>query len=224
MRLYGAAASPYVMRVVMFARLKGIPFEWPEVPGGNPRSAEYHALNPLGKVPGLVVDGDMIPESAVICEYLEDAFPEPPGLPGDTRGRTTSRLVARITDLYLSPAFQQLLPNLDPARRDEARIGDTAAMLTKAFRALDFYMDAGPFCAGPAPTLGDCALGPYLQLYKRMIFPAFASIPDPTGGGRLATWWRALQAHALCRACLDEYAAAVDAFLEQNAATLSQHR
>lgn len=223
MRLFGAAASPYVMRVVMFARLKGVAFDWPPVPGGNPRSAEYHVLNPLGKVPGLVVDGDMIPESEVICEYLEDAYTARPGLPADARGRTTSRLVARITDLYISPNFRPLLPHLNPDVRDQAEVDRIGGEFAKAFRALEFYMGPGPFCVDSEPTLGDCTLGPYLQLLKHVIFPAFESIPDPTRDGRLGAWWRALQGHGLCKDCLDEYGAAVDAFMVENAATLSEH-
>lgn len=224
MQLFGAAASPYVFRVVMFARLKGLTLDWPPVPGGDPRSAEYHALNPLGKVPGLVVDGDMIPESEVICEYLQDAYPERPGLPADVQGRTTSRLVARITDLYISPNFRPLLPFLDPAARDGPEVDRIGAELAKAFRALEFYMGAGPFCVGTEPTLGDCALGPYLRLLKNVIFPAFESIPDPTKAGRLGAWWGALHGDELCRQCLDEYGAAVDAFMAENAATLAEHR
>ena len=166
----------------------------------------------------------MIPESEVICEYLEAAYPDPPGLPADVRGRTTSRLVARITDLYISPNFRPLLPHLDSKTRDAAEVERIAGELAKAFRSLAFYMGPGPFCVGAVPTLGDCALGPYVQLLKHMIFPAFESIPDPTEDRRLATWWQALQDDAMCKACLDEYDAAVDAFLAENAATLSEHR
>ena len=50
MKLYGAAASPYVTRVIMFARLKGVELQRPPVPGGNPRSDEFHTINPIGKV------------------------------------------------------------------------------------------------------------------------------------------------------------------------------
>ncbi len=224
MKLYGDPASPYVTRVIMFARLKGVPLERPPVPGDNPRSPDYHALNPLGKVPGLELDGRMIPESEVICEYLEEAFPEPPGLPVGVLDRMTSRLVARITDLYISPQFRPLLPYLDPARRDAPEVAERAAALAKAFRALDYYMGPGPFCVGARPTLGDCALGPYVELLKRVVFPAFPTIADPTArAGRLATWWQAMQADALCRASLEEYGAAVDAFMRANADTLLQH-
>ena len=225
MQLYGDPASPYVTRVILFARLKGLILGRPPVPGDNPRSAAYHQLNPIGKVPGLMVDGRMVPESAVICDYLEDAFPEPAGLPAAPFDRATSRLVARITDLYISPQFQPLLPHLDPARRDPAAVVPLAAELDKAFRSLAYFMGPGPFCVAGEPTLGDCTLGPYMQLLKNVIFPVFDSIPDPTvGEGRLVHWWQALQGHALCREELDAYGEVVDVFMAANRERLHEHR
>jgi len=225
MKLYGDSASPYVTRVIMFARLKGVDLARPPVPGGNPRTEDYRAINPLGKVPGLEIDGDMLPESEVICEYLEEAYPDVAGFPTDLRDRATSRLVARITDLYISPFFRPLLPHLDPARRDQSEVDRIGAELSKAFRGLAHYMGPGPFCVATEPTLGDCALGPYIKLLKNVVFPVFESIPDPTAKpGRLLTWWQAMQDHELCKACLDEYGAAVDDFMQENAATLHEHR
>lgn len=226
MQLYGDPASPYVTRVILCARLKSIALERPAVPGGNPRSADYHALNPLGKVSGLVLDdGTMLPESEVICEYLEAAFPQPPLLPEEPRAAATARLVARITDLYISPCFGPLLPHLDPARRDPAAVAPLAAQLAKAFRSLAVYMGPGPLAVGATPTLGDCALGPYLQLLKNTIFPVFPEIPDPTEpAGRLRDWWQALRAQPELREGLDEYDAVVSAFMEANRETLLEHR
>ncbi|UCG72967.1 MAG: glutathione S-transferase family protein [Chromatiales bacterium] len=226
MQLYGALASPYVTRVILFARLKGIALQRPPVPGDNPRSAEYHAINPIGKVPGLELqDGRLIPESAVICEFLEEAYPDPPGLPTAPLDRMISRLVARITDLYISPRFQPLLPHLDKTRRDQLAVDEIGAGLAKAFAALDHFMGPGPFCVGTVPTLGDCALGTYVQLLKHVVFPAFDSIADPTGGqGRLVDWWQAMQGHAVCGQVLDEYGQAVDEFMAANRETLHEHR
>lgn len=224
MKLYGATASPYVTRVIMFARLKGVELQRPPVPGGNPRSDEFHAINPIGKVPSLDLDGYIIPESEVICEYLEEAYPDVAGLPADNKDRATSRLVARITDLYISPNFGPLLPHLNPASRDQSEVDRIAAELDKAFRSLAHYMGPGPFCVESVPTLGDCALGPYIKLLKNVVFTAF-EIPDPTDGdGRLATWWQAMKAHDMCRASLDEYGALVDAFMRANKATITEHR
>jgi glutathione S-transferase len=224
LEVIGDPASPYVTRVLMFARLKAIEIARPPVPGGNPRSAEYHAINPLGKVPGLLIDGEMLPESEVICEFLEDAFPERAGLPLTPRDRATSRLAARITDLYISPDFGSLLPQLDPHGRDATEVRRVADVYARAFRSLAFYMGPGPFCVGSVPTLGDCALGPYIKLLQQLGFPDFPELADPTAvPGRLADWWQALQSHALCRAALDEYGEAVAAFLRENRATITRH-
>lgn len=50
---------------------------------GETHTTAYLALNPKGKVPTLVVDGRPIVESTVICEYIDDAFPEKPLRPVD---------------------------------------------------------------------------------------------------------------------------------------------
>ena len=55
MKLYGALASPYVARVVMCARLKGIDLPLESAPGGM-GSDEYKQINPIGKIPSLAVD------------------------------------------------------------------------------------------------------------------------------------------------------------------------
>jgi glutathione S-transferase len=44
-------------------------------PGGTSKSAEFLALNPMGKVPTLVHDGRVVTEAAAICAYCADAFP-----------------------------------------------------------------------------------------------------------------------------------------------------
>ena len=91
MKLYGGLASPYVARVVLFARLKGLALV-PQMPAGGLKSADYLAKNPMGKMPALEVDGTVIPESEVICEYLEDVYPDSGGLLGTPLERTRARL------------------------------------------------------------------------------------------------------------------------------------
>ena len=96
MKLYGAIASPFVARVVMLARLKGIDLPLERALGGGLRSEEYRAFNPISKMPSLEVDGRCIAESEVICEYLEEVYPDPPLLPADPILRAHSRMVSRF--------------------------------------------------------------------------------------------------------------------------------
>ena len=49
--------------------------------GGEMKSPEYLAINPMGKVPAIVHAGQVVTECAAICAYLADAFPEAGLLP-----------------------------------------------------------------------------------------------------------------------------------------------
>ena len=213
MKLYGAIASPYVTRVVMFARIKGVELELADAPGG-PRSDQYKAINPIAKIPALEVDGKVIAESEVICEYLEDAYPTPSGLPADPMGRAASRMVSRIVDLYLAPFTSKMVPQVNPAKRDQLVVDENMAAFSKAFGYLEHYMGSGPFAVGATPTLGDCSAAPYIMLMKKLVFANFNDIQDPTEvDGRLAEWWHAIQSHDVCAATVAEYGTAVDGFL-----------
>ncbi len=58
---------------------------------GDAQKPDYVELNPNAVVPTLVHDGRVVSESTVICEYLDDAFPEPPLRPADPFSRARMR-------------------------------------------------------------------------------------------------------------------------------------
>jgi ganglioside-induced differentiation-associated protein 1 len=60
--------------------------------------ARYLTLNRRGIVPTLVHDGKAIVESTLICEYLDDTFPEPRLIPSDPWQRTRMRLWSKMVD------------------------------------------------------------------------------------------------------------------------------
>ncbi len=211
MKLYGALASPYVARVLLFAKLKGVDLPQADLPGGRPSSDEYKLFTPIGKIPSLDVDGHCIPESEVICEYLEDAFPQKSGLPAGALGRAQSRTISRIVDLYLAPISSILARQVNPAKRDPAVVTEQAAALNKVWGYFDHFMGDGPFAVGDTPTLGDCALGPHMCMFKVLAFANFEEVADPTEqGGRLQVWWDAMQGHEVCKPLLDDYTVAFD--------------
>lgn len=224
MKLYGSIASPYVARVVMFADLKGIALAMEPAPGGM-GSDEYKQINPTGKIPALVVDGphgsQCIAESTVICEYLEAVYPEPALIPADPVGQAQTRMIARMTDLYVAPHNTPL--NRMGPNRDEALIAQQAALFAKGFRYIEAFMGPGPFAVAATPTLGDCALAPFIIMLQQNIFAKFPEVTDPTvGNGRLARWWQALQAHPGCRRNLDHYTVELEKFLQFLRARMAQ--
>jgi glutathione S-transferase len=213
MKLYGGLASPYVARVVLFARLKGLTLV-PEMPGGGIKTPEFLARNPMGKMPVLEVDGTVIPESEVICEYLEDLHPGTGGLPGTPAERARARLISRVHDVYVSPGSSTLFRNLNPARRDEAAVAAAKAAVETGFGYLSHFVTASPFAAGARLSLADCTLLPSFAILRKTTFPALG-LQDPTAGdGPLGRWWSACEADPLTGAFLEEYDVAVDAFLK----------
>ena len=213
MKLYGGLASPYVARVVLFARLKGLTL-LPEMPAGGIKTPEYLAKNPMGKMPVLEVEGAVIPESEVICEYLEDLHPGTGGLPGTPAERARARLISRIHDVYLSSAVTTLFRNLNPAKRDEAAVAAAKTSAETGFGYLEHFVVAAPFAAGSQLSLADCALLPSIVILRKTAFPAFG-MSDPTAGnGPLGRWWSACEADAVAAPFMKEYSTAVDAFLK----------
>jgi glutathione S-transferase len=218
MKLYGAIASPYVARVIMYAKIKGVELPLMEAPGGNIKSPEYLKLNPIGKMPTLDVNGQGIGESTVICDYLEDVYPQKPGLPKDPIDRARSRLIARIVDLYIAAAVRPLFGQVNPATRDAAVVEKAAAEIVKTYGYVEHAMGSGPFCVGATPTLGDCALGTNTRMMKAMLAAGNFGIVDPTDSGRLATWWKAMEAHPDCGPVLNAYGEAFSGFMKMMAA------
>ncbi len=128
MKLYQTYTSPFPTRVRLVLYVKGIEVEIIE-PSGFHTSAEgkgdYLDINPIGRVPTLVLDdGRALPESEVICEYLEDAFPEPRVNPAEPWARAQVRLISRLLRLLSGDGDGPAVHRLRPAR---ASAGTAAA-------------------------------------------------------------------------------------------------
>src|SRR6266446_1896214 len=81
MKLYDGGRAPNPRRVRIFLAEKGIkvPLEQVDLGALAQKSAAFTAVNPLQRVPVLVLDdGTVIAESIAICRYFEEFYPEPP--------------------------------------------------------------------------------------------------------------------------------------------------
>ncbi len=80
MKLYDGGRAPNPRRVRVFLAEKGItvPIEAVDLGGLAHKSEAYRAINPLQRVPALVLDdGTVLTESMAICRYFDALQPEP---------------------------------------------------------------------------------------------------------------------------------------------------
>lgn len=100
MKLIGVHLSPYARKVAVILTAKGLAFEQePMLPGsGGP---VFRKISPLGKIP-VLMDGEfVIPDSSVICEYLEEKYPEISMMPDTPELRAQARFLEELGDSKL---------------------------------------------------------------------------------------------------------------------------
>ena len=216
MKLYQTYASPFPTRVRLLLIAKGIDVEIVEPPGFHASSeskGDYLRINPIGRVPTLVLDdGRALPESEVICEYLEDAFPEPSLRPADPWGRARMRLLSRICDFYVVMAMVPLFNLSGRSRRhwEPAVVEAAAGKLAEALGYLEAYIGADGYAVGAALSQADGAIAPQLVLASEWI-PALFGTPDPLAGlPKLSAYWRAIQTDPIAAQVIAETRDAIE--------------
>ena len=183
--LYDADRCPYCARVRIALAEKGIEYE-PVMVDLSDRPAWIYEKNPLGKVPVLEEDAFVLPESAVINEYLEERYPEPALWPADPAERAFGRLlVFRFDDL--SKPYYALRRNEVGARE---RLD---AMLAR----LNSMLAARPYLSGNAYGLADIAYVPWILRARDRMDVDLDAYPA------LADWVERLSARPAIAAELD---------------------
>ena len=148
--LYDADRCPYCARVRIALAEKGIEYETVEVDLDD-RPAWIYEKNPLGRVPVLEEDTFVLAESAVIDEYLDDRYPEPPLWPADPAERALGRMLVFRFDELSRPYYA--------LRRGEDGAADR---LDVALGELDALLEGRPFLSGPQFGLADIAYVPWI--------------------------------------------------------------
>ena len=156
--LYDAARCPYCARVRIVLVEKGLPADLVPIDLEQRPSWLYELNPPAARVPVLEDDGWVLPESAVINEYLEERFPDPALLPADAGERAAVRLrVFRFDDLG-KPYYA--------FRRGEE---GAAERLEAALAALDGDLIRLPYLGGHAFSLADVAYVPWLIRARELL-------------------------------------------------------
>ena len=110
LKLYKSGNSICTQKVMITLREKGLE---PEMHNINLFANEqydpaYLKINPKGVVPTLVDEGRIIVESTLICEYLDEAYPEPRLVPADPWLKTQMRLWSKAVDEGVFEATREI--------------------------------------------------------------------------------------------------------------------
>jgi glutathione S-transferase len=100
----GAPLSPFVRKVHVTMLFKNIQFEMdPVSPFKLP--PDYEKINPLKRIPVLKHNDTYIRDSAIICRYLEDLYPEPQLISGEPSLKAQTGWLEKLADYELAPAI-----------------------------------------------------------------------------------------------------------------------
>jgi len=164
LKLCGFHISNYFNKARLALLEKGIEFEM-DAECRPSQDEAFVARSPMGKVPFLELDGKTLIESDVICEYLEDAYPQKPLLPRDPLERARVRELITVMELHLELVVRRLYPFVffgKPPVEDVKQSVEKA--LPKGLRTLKSRARFAPYIAGSEFTLADCAAFVHLPL------------------------------------------------------------
>jgi glutathione S-transferase len=210
MKLYGSDLSPFVQRVKMQIAAKGLAVEYLPPPSGGMKSEEFLAINPIGKIPCLITEaGSSLPESEVILEFLEDAYPKPALRPRKAEERAQVRLISRINDIYLGPAMGKVFGLFGPGKSPEA-IAAALHDVNLALGHLDHVMSGKKHAAGNKFTLADCTITPSLFFVVRLL-PTLGVKAPFKAYKKLAKYWKTREKDPVSVTALAEMTVALKA-------------
>jgi glutathione S-transferase len=148
--LYDADRCPYCARTRVVLAEKGVDYETVVVDLDD-RPAWIYEKNPLGRVPVIEEDTFVLAESAVINEYLDERYPDPPLLPADPGARALARMLVFRFDELSRPYYAVRREEEGARLRLDAQLGK-----------LDAVLGGGPFLTGSEFGLADVAYVPWI--------------------------------------------------------------
>lgn len=160
MKLFGSTTSPYARKARLVLLEKGIAHEFVVSPPSEPGS-EVPRLNPLGRVPTLVLDdGTCVFDSPVICEYVDSLNDDPILIPRtDPRARMRVKRWEALADGILDSALVVRIDALRPAEhRDPAARALHGGAIARALEYAAAQLAGRTWCEGAALSLADLAL------------------------------------------------------------------
>lgn len=212
LKLVSHHLCPYVQRAVIALAEKGVAHEQVYVDLAD-KPQWFRAISPLGKVPLLMVGDDVLFESAVICEYLEDTA-SPPLHPEDPLERARHRAWIEFGSAILNDIWSFY------TARDEAALTKKRDDIAGKFQQIERHLGEGPYFAGARFHLVDAVFGPIFRYFDT--FETIADFGFFTETPKVRAWRAALAERPSVRAAVtSDYPQRLAQFLRARESRLS---
>lgn len=213
LQLYFAKASTFSQRTRVVLLEKGIDFTPIEIdlqqkPEAFTQVSRYH------KVPAIKHGDVEIYESAIINEYLEEVFPQPPLLPHNPGAKAVARIWIDYANTRFVPAFNKFLRGKDTQEQEQGRREFLESLLYIEQEGLSKLSTAGPYWLGENLSLVDISFYPWFE--RLPVLERFRNFTLPAETPHLQQWWENLR-H---RPSIVEVANPTDFYLERFARIL----
>ncbi|KAL6905231.1 hypothetical protein ACP4OV_002832 [Aristida adscensionis] len=190
LKLLGMWASPYVTRAKLALHIKGLSYEYVDEDLGN-KSELLLASNPVHKtVPVLIHNGKAVCESAVIVQYIDEAFAGtgPSSLPADPYDRALARFWAAYLEDKVATPWRRAFSVKTDEERAEAMNETFAAVgpLEEGLRQCS--KGEGAFFGGAGVGYVDILLGGLVPWIKGTVRLSGANLVDAAKTPLLAAW------------------------------------
>jgi glutathione S-transferase len=169
--LYDDVFSPYARKVRIALYEKNLPFERVRALHGDCNRTDFVHVNPRAEVPALVDGNFCLYDSTVICEYLEDRYPEPAIYPRDPQLRAECRLIEDLADTQVDAATYAVAIVEHGRREPHPAMHEAAERdLQRLYDELERRLGDRPFFCGEF-SLADIAVAPHLMAAAFLGFP-----------------------------------------------------
>ena len=176
-KLYDFPQSPNCQKVKLVLAEKDLSYEtvFVDLMNNAQRSADFLRLNPYGKVPVLIDEDEVIYDSTIINEYLDDEYPHPPLMPTGSDERAQARLFEDFADNSFIPQSNVLATELSKAadQIDQERIQRYRSDLVRVLEFLDRHLEGKEYLVQEF-SLADVAFVPRLLVLE----PLGVTVPE----------------------------------------------
>lgn len=150
----------------------------------------FSEVSPYEKVPVIKNGEDRVWESAIINEYLNEVFPDPPLLPQDPGDRALARIWIDFANTKFVNAFYKMLLNQDPDVQKKWKQKFLAHLQFMEREGIGKLGNSGPYWLGDTISLVDVTFYPWFERW--CVLEHYRNLNLPSQCNRLQRWWESM--------------------------------